>query len=90
MFNYLREFIPNMSKIISPLRELLNKDTIWVWESRHSIALKELKNFVITAPILTHFRPDITIQCDASKDGLLQDKKPIAFASRNMSETEIA
>jgi len=96
MFNYLREFIPNMSKIISPLRELLKKDTIWLWESRHSIALNELKKLVTTPPILTHFRSDkeITIQCDVSKDGLgcclLQDKKLIAFASRNMSETEIS
>ncbi|CAI6377683.1 unnamed protein product [Macrosiphum euphorbiae] len=96
MFNYLREFIPNMSKIISPLRELLKKDTIWVWEKRHHLALKELKELVTTSPILTHFNPDkeITIQCDASKDGLgcclLQDKKPIAFASRSMSETEIS
>lgn len=26
MFNYLRDFIPNMSSIITPLRELLKKD----------------------------------------------------------------
>jgi len=71
MYNYIREFIPNMFKIISSLRELLKK-TIWIWESRHSFALNELKKLVTTPPILTYFRPDkeVTIQCDASKNGL--------------------
>lgn len=36
MVNYLREFIPKMSEIISPLRELLKKDKIWVWSESHS------------------------------------------------------
>uniref|UniRef100_A0A2S2NI46 RNA-directed DNA polymerase n=1 Tax=Schizaphis graminum TaxID=13262 RepID=A0A2S2NI46_SCHGA len=96
MFNYLRDFIPNMSSIICPLRELLKKDVIWSWGQRHTEALNELKSCVSNPPVLTHFSPDkvITIQCDASKNGLgcclLQEKKPIAFASRCLSEAETA
>lgn len=96
MFNYLRDFIPDMSTIISPLRELLKKDIVWTWDGRHARALEELKQRVTNPPVLTHFTPgkEIKIQCDdASKDGLgcclIQDKKPIAFASRSLSEVEI-
>jgi len=45
--------------------------------------------------VLAHFDPkkDIVIQSDASKDGLgcclMQNKIPVAYASRSLSETEI-
>lgn len=45
--------------------------------------------------MLAHFDPkkDIVIQSDASKDGLgccmMQNKIPVAYASRSLSETEI-
>jgi len=42
MVNYLRlrDFIPKMSEIIlSPLKELLKKDKIWIWNESHSAVL---------------------------------------------------
>lgn len=36
IFNYLRDFIPNMSSIITPLRELLKKDLIMVTQAYRS------------------------------------------------------
>lgn len=95
MFNYLRDFIPKMAERISPLRELLKSNVLWEWSERHRCAFEELKQTIVNPPVLAHFndKKDIVLQCDASKDGigccLLQDKKPIAFASRSLTETEI-
>lgn len=94
MFNYVRDYIPKMANIIGPLRELLKKSVVWEWSFRHSKALNELKEKITNPPDLTHFDPakEVVIQCDASKDGvdccLLQDKKPIAFASRSLTEVK--
>jgi len=95
MCNYIREFIPNMATVISPLRELLKKDVLWEWKLRHEEAFIQLKKLIANPPVLAHFDPkkDIVIQSDASKDGLgcclMQDKIPVAYASRSLSETEI-
>ena len=40
MINYLGKFIPNMSTINQPLRELLQQDVHWHWTERHQKALK--------------------------------------------------
>lgn len=95
MINYLRDFIPKMAERTSPLRELLKNNVLWEWNERHRLAFQELKQIIINPPVLAHFddQKDIVLQCDASKDGvgccLLQEKKPIAFASRALTETEI-
>jgi len=44
MVYYLRDFVPKLSEIISPLRQLLKKDKIWEWNETHSSILKEVKN----------------------------------------------
>lgn len=95
MVNYLRDFLPKISEIISPLRELLKKDKIWVWNESHSAVLKEVKHLIANASILTNFDPNIKveIQCDASQNAigccLLQNKKPVCFLSRSLTDTEI-
>lgn len=55
MFNYHRDFIPNMSSIISPLRDLLKKDISWGWNSRNSKTFNILKTLITTSPTLAHF-----------------------------------
>ncbi|KAK9688331.1 RNase H-like domain found in reverse transcriptase [Popillia japonica] len=67
LINYLREFIPNLASLTEPLRELLKKDNLFVWNSKHTEALKRLKLIISDLPTLRHFDPnkDITIQCDA-------------------------
>lgn len=96
MFNYLRQYIPNMSTICSPLRELLKKDSAWFWSSKHRESLNKLKEIVAKPPVLNQFdvNKHIEIYSDASKDGLgcclIQNKRPVSFASRSMSNTETA
>ena len=94
MVNYFREFIPNLSELISPFRDLLKKDTSWIWTNSHNDAFNLLKEKVNNSPVLANFdeHSEITIQCDASKDGLgsclLQNNRPIMFASRCLTATE--
>ncbi|GBN52471.1 Transposon Ty3-I Gag-Pol polyprotein [Araneus ventricosus] len=94
MINYLRQFIPQASTISAPLRELLKKSTVWHWLPVHETALKTLKYKIASVPVLSVFKSSksIVIQADSSKDGLccclLQDGRPVAFASRSLTETE--
>lgn len=92
--NTLRPFVPNLSEHTGPLRELLKKNAMYRWTDRQSDAFDKIKQEIIRAPILVPFdeSKEIEIECDASKSGLgcslLQEKKPISFASRSLSEAE--
>ena len=94
MLNYLSQFIPDLSSISAPLRQLLKKDSEWEWRNEHSDALKMLKALISSKPVLSFFDPNrsTVIQCDASSKGLgaclLPDGHPIAFASRSLSTSE--
>lgn len=94
MFNYVRDFIPNMSAIIAPLRNLLKDDIVFQWLPIHEKSFNELKNLVANSPVLVNFNPSVAIeiQCDASQNGLgcvlLQNKQPVAFASASLTPAE--
>ena len=93
-FNYLGRFIPNLSAKTYDLRQLIKKGMEFQWTASHSRILEELKKCVVEAPTLQYFDPEkeITIECDASKKGLgatlLQEGKPIDFASRSLTDVE--
>jgi hypothetical protein len=65
---YYRKFIQNFSKISSPLTELLKKDVSFEWTTRQGQAMNELKQAIMTAPVLIN--PDhklpFTVVTDAS------------------------
>lgn len=94
MYNYLREFVPNMSEITAPLRVLLKRDVAWHWNADQQMAFDKLKEAIASSPVLNNFdlNKEVVIQTDSSQNGLgcclLQDNKPIAFASRSLTETE--
>ena len=46
MVNYVSKFVPNMSEITSPLRELLKKDVMWHWSVRHARAFEKIKTIL--------------------------------------------
>lgn len=56
--------------------------------------MKQIKDLVTAKPVLQYFKPvkPLTLQCDALEKGLgaalIQDERPIAFASRVLTETE--
>ena len=98
MINLLGKFSPNIAEFSQPLRELLSPKRAWVWGPDQDRAFALLKAELTLPTILALYDPDANtkISADASSFGLgavlLQqhgdDWKPIAYASRSMTETE--
>lgn len=67
----------------------------WAWFPEHDHALTKLKSVVSSAPVLRFYDSSLptTLQVDASKSGLgaclMQQGKPVAYASRSLSNSEI-
>lgn len=69
--SYYRRFVPNFSKIASPITSLTQKDRTFEWGESQERAFTELKLLLTKAPILAHFDPtrETIIQTDASHFG---------------------
>jgi hypothetical protein len=91
---YYRRFIEGFSKIASPMTQLTRKGTKFVWTEKCEQSFQELKDRLVSAPVLTI--PDgsegFVIYSDASKLGigcvLMQHGKVIAYASRQLKQYE--
>ena len=85
--NYLAKFLPHLSQISEPLRELTRNGPLFAWEKPHDDAFLDIKKLISTPPVLKYYEPnkDLTLQCDASDHGLgaalIQEGKPVTFAS---------
>ena len=92
--NYLAKFLPRLADQMEPIRRLTRQHTEFEWAEEQEKALQAVKRLVTTAPVLSYYDPkaELELQCDASKKGLgaalLQRGKPIAYASRTLTETE--
>ena len=80
--------------MLEPLNNLMKQDVRWNWSSSQQGAFEAAKSCITSAPVLVFYNPEkpVTLENDASEYGLgsalLQDKKPIAFASRSLTECE--
>jgi transposase InsO family protein len=94
MINFLSKFAPQLSEITKPMRDLLKEDAEFVWDENQQSSLQKAKDVISNKPVLAFFDPEkeVTLETDASKHGLgatlLQEGKPIAFASKSLSQTE--
>ncbi|XP_044756800.1 uncharacterized protein K02A2.6-like [Coccinella septempunctata] len=94
IINYLHKFIPNVSELTAPLRELLKKDILFRWGFEQKNAFNQLKKIIIKEPVLSFYDPskNLVLSVDACKDGLgavlLQEGKPIGYASRSLNNTQ--
>ena len=94
MTNYLAKFLPKLSDVSEPLLQLTRKENEFSWTDIHDRAFDDIKKLVSSPPLLKYYEPDksLILQCDASEKGLgaslLQDGKPIAYASRALTTTE--
>ena len=90
----MSKFLPRLSTITEPLRQLLYQDAEWKWLQEHEDAVTTLKGLISTAPVLRYFdcTKQISLQCDASESGLgyanLQEGQPIAFGARGLTQME--
>ncbi len=85
---YLAKFIPNLSSLAGPLRELLGKGVAWSWEERHHKTFDSLIKIATHTPVLKFYDASkhVMVSTDVSYLGfgamISQDTDPVAYASR--------
>ena len=94
MINYLPKFSARLSELALSIRELAKDTVAFNWGPEHQAAFTLVKEEIAAAPILAYYDPKKTtvLQTDASINGLgaclLQDEKPVYFASKALTEAQ--
>ena len=96
--SYYRRFVRNFAAKVAPLVKLTEKGHVWHWSSDCDAAFLQLKERLVTSPILGYpvFNQPFMVDTDASGEGLgavLSQyvsgvERVIAFASRSLSKAE--
>ena len=94
MINYLTKVSPRLTELSEPTRELIKEKVPFNWDPEHQESFNMLKKELVRAPVLAYCNPqkETVLQTDASTKGLgaclLQDEKPIYFASKALTEMQ--
>ena len=94
MINYLGKFLPQLSDVSEPLRNLTKEQNQFIWSNVHQDAFNKLTQLISEPPPLCYYDLEevVTIETNASDYGLgtvlLQAGRPVTFAGRTMTETE--
>lgn len=97
--NFYAKFLPNLSGVMAPLYELLQKEVSWHWGKEQQSAFQKVKQMLASSYLLVPYdnRRPLLLSVDASPYGLgavlahrFMDgsEKPIAFASRSLNKAE--
>jgi hypothetical protein len=94
LVGYYRRFIPDFSRIVKPITELLKKEAKFVWGQKCEDAFHALRQHLTTTLVLA--QPDSSkpfdVYCDASGIGLgcvlMQDNRVISYASTTLRPHE--
>ena len=94
MIMYLSKFSAILSEIAEPIRELAKNRVPFIWVPEHQAAFTQMKQEIISAPILAYYNPKkkIVLQTDASINSLgaclLQEEKPVYLSSKALTEAQ--
>ena len=94
MVNYLSKFLVRLSELVEIIKQLFKNKVPFNWGSEHHEAFRQMKREIARAPILAYDIPrkHTVLQTDASTKGLgaclLQDEKPVYFASKALTEAQ--
>ena len=99
LVNHLMKFCPNLAEKMKPLRDLLKKESAWLWGPAQQEAFQQLKADLASEQVLALYdsEKETMVSSDASSFGLsrvLMQKqpsskmRPVVYASRSMTETE--
>ena len=94
MINYLSKFSTQLSDLAEPIRDLCKDKVPFNWGPEHESSFHLIKKEIVAAPILAYYNPEkpTVLQTNASCKGLgaclLQNQRPVYFASRALTETQ--
>ena len=94
MVQYLAKFLPLLSDVSVPLRDVIKKDVQFVMEQPQIDSFNKIKHLITSAPVLRFYDPDspVTLQVDSSSVGvgacMLQDDRPVSYASAALTKTQ--
>lgn len=94
--DYYGKFLPDLSTVLAPLYQLLQKNTKWFCGLRQTKVFESVKKLLTSDKVLVHYDPtkELVLACDASPYGVgavLLDPdrdgkdRPIAYASRSIA-----
>ena len=91
---YLSKFLPGFSRAMEPIRRLTQPDVPWKWTKEQDEAMTQVKKLTTDSPVLAYYDPqsEVVVESEAGERGLgaalLQNGKPIEYASRELTSTE--
>ena len=94
MVNYLAKLSPRLSEIAEPIRELSKDKVPFTWGPEHEETFTSLRKEIASAPMVAYYNTEkqTILQIDASIKGfgafLLQESKPIYFASKALTDAQ--
>ena len=94
MINYLSQFLPRLSELAEPIRELSKDKVHFNWGLEHQQAFTWMKKEISSAPVLAYYnhKKQTVLQTDASIKGIgacfLQEEKHVYFASKSLTEAK--
>ncbi|GFY16372.1 uncharacterized protein K02A2.6 [Trichonephila clavipes] len=95
MVTYLAKFTPRLSNLTHNLRQLLKKDSVWIWDTNTERDFELVKQSIMKSPCLKYFNRNkaVTVSVDASKKNglgavLLQEGQPVAYGSVSLTQTQ--
>ena len=63
MINYLTKFLPRLTELAEPIRELVKEKVPFNWGPKHQEAFTLLKKELVRAPILAYYNPRRKLYC---------------------------